>query len=83
MRELTVYILLLNIFISIIFILIGMYKLEKYDVCKSADEDILNKNVAIHEKYFKGHFKIFTYVFYFILVAVYIDTFFIFEKLGE
>jgi hypothetical protein len=80
MREITAYMFLLNIFMSMAFVLVGMYKLEKHDVCKAEDEETINKNADIHEKYFKGKFKIFIYVFYFAMVGVFIDTFFIFEK---
>lgn len=79
MREITLNILMLHIIISLMIAVYGIYLLYKYPTCQIDDEELYQKNLQATEPFLNWVRKKYQYVFYFLMVAVLIDTIFIYE----
>lgn len=79
MREITLYILMLNILVSMMITTYGIYLFYRYPICEIDDKELYQKNLQATEPFFRWLSKKYQYVFYFLMVAVLVDTIFIYE----
>ena len=79
MREITLYILMLNIIVSMMITTYGIYLFYRYPICEIDDEELYQKNVQATEPFLNWANKKYIYIFYFLMVAVFVYTIFIYE----